>query len=92
MHYFPIVRLQCHSLVSIISLVLFVLSKMNLGKVSGPIVCFIFSGHMELQYGSYLLMEVHHIQLLVTSVYYRNVFKLDTDSRNLRDYLNKCKF
>ena len=51
-----------------------------------------FSGHMESQYGSYLLMEVHHIQLLVTSVYYRNVWRLDTDSQNLSHYLNKCEF
>ena len=36
-------------------------------------------------------MEVHHIQLLVISVYYRNVWRLDTDSQNLRDYLKKCK-
>ena len=36
-------------------------------------------------------MEVHHIQLLVTSVCYRNVWRLDTDSQNLRDYLKKCK-
>ena len=36
-------------------------------------------------------MEAHHIQLLVTSAYYRNAWRLDTDSQNLRDYLKKCK-